>query len=129
MSDARPFDPAIERYVSLATFRRNGAEVKTPVWIAAAANRYYVFSAGDAGKVKRIRATARVRLAACDLRGNVSSPWLDGQARIVSEPTAVDTALRALRSKYGFQMHFTDFFAKLSGRFRKRAYIEIELDR
>ena len=127
MSDTRPFDPASERYVSLATYRRNGVEVKTPVWIAPAADRYYVFSAGDAGKVKRIRVTPRVRLAACDARGDVKSPWIDGEARIVSEPAVVDTALRALRAKYGMLMRFTDFFAKLSGRFRKRAYLEIRL--
>jgi uncharacterized protein len=125
MNDARPFDPASEPYVSLATFRRNGIEVKTPVWIAEAQGRYYVFSAGDAGKVKRIGATSRVRIAACDLRGNVKSAWIDGTARIVSEPPVIADALRALRAKYGLQMRFTDFFAKLSGRFAKRAYIEI----
>lgn len=127
MNDTRPFDPASESYVSLATFRRNGIEVRTPVWIAEARGRYYVFSAGDAGKVKRIHATARVRLAACDLRGNVRGEWIDGDARIVSEPSVVTAALRALRAKYGMQMRFTDFFAKLSGRFSKRAYIEITL--
>lgn len=127
MSTERPFDPATEPYVSLATYRRNGADVKTPVWIAPAGDRYYVFSAGDAGKVKRIRVTPRVRLAACDVRGNVKSAWIEGEARVVSEPAAVAIALQALRVKYGLQMRFTDFFAKLSGRFRKRAYIEIVL--
>ena len=29
-----PFDPGEERYVSLVTYRRNGSEVRTPVWIA-----------------------------------------------------------------------------------------------
>ena len=129
MNEARPFDPAAEKYVSLATYRRNGAEVRTPVWIAAVAHTLYVFSAGDAGKVKRIRATRRCRLAACDLRGNVSSDWIDGEARIVSDPAEVDAALQALRRKYGFQMRFTDFFARLSGRFARRAYIAITLQR
>lgn len=129
MNDARPFDPAHERYVSLATYRRNGAEVKTPVWIAAVANRYYAFSAGDAGKVKRIRVTPRVRLAACDLRGNVHSAWINGEAHVVSDPAVIATALQALRRKYGLQMRFTDFFARLSGRFGKRAYIEITLSK
>ena len=125
MSTTPSFDPAIERYVSLATYRRNGAEVRTPVWIAGSADRFYVFSAGDAGKVKRIRVSSRCILAACDLRGNVTGEWIDAEARIVTEPAVVAVALQALRSKYGFQMRFTDFFAKLSGRFRKRAYIEI----
>jgi PPOX class probable F420-dependent enzyme len=127
MTATRSFDPANERYVNLATYRRSGAEVKTPVWIAAVADRYYVFSAGDAGKVKRLRATPRIRLAACDLRGNLKSNWAEGEARIVTERAVIAAALQALRSKYGMQMLFTDFFAKLSGRFRKRAYIEIML--
>ena len=121
------FNPATEPYVSLATYRRNGTEVCTPVWIAGDANRYYVFSAGEAGKVKRIRATRRVRLAACDVRGNLKSDWIEGEGRIVDDPAGIDAARRALRRKYGFQMRFTDFFAKLSGRLRKRAYIEITL--
>jgi PPOX class probable F420-dependent enzyme len=97
------------------------------VWIAGDADRYYLFSAGDAGKVKRIRATRRIRLAACDVRGNLKSDWIEGEGRILDDPAAIDAALRALRRKYRFQMLFTDFFAKLSGRFRRRAYIEIAL--
>lgn len=33
------------RYMSLATFRRSGAELATPVWFAAADGRPYVFPA------------------------------------------------------------------------------------
>jgi uncharacterized protein len=127
MSNSIPLDPASERYVSLATFRRNGAEVKTPVWVAADAGRCYVFSAGDAGKVKRIRVTPHVRLAACDFHGNVRGAWVDGEARIVSAPADIARARRALRAKYGVQMYVTDFFATLFRRMRKRAYIEIAL--
>jgi uncharacterized protein len=121
------FEPATEKYVSLATYRRNGAEVKTPVWIAEVAGRYYVFSAGDAGKVKRIRATTRVRVAACDVRGNVRSAWIEGRARIVLEPALIVAARKALRRKYGLVMLLTDLMATMTGRMRRRAYIEIEL--
>jgi PPOX class probable F420-dependent enzyme len=121
------FEPATEKYVSLATYRRNGVEVKTPVWIAELAGRYYVFSAGDAGKVKRIRATSRVRLAACDVRGQVRSAWIDARARIVSERALIAGARNALRRKYGLVMMLTDLVATLAGRLRRRAYIEIEL--
>jgi PPOX class probable F420-dependent enzyme len=120
-----PFDLDRARYVSLATFRRDGREVRTPVWIAPAEGRHYVFSAGNAGKVKRIRATPRVRLAECDLRGNVRSEWIDARARVIDDPPSISRALRALRAKYGWQMLVGDCFAKLSGRFSKRDYIEI----
>jgi len=121
------FDPATEQYVSLATYRRNGLEVKTPVWIAAMAGRYYVFSAGDAGKVKRIRATSRVRIAACDVRGNVRGAWMEARARIVSDPALIGEVRKALRRKYGLLMRITDVVATMTGRIRRRVYIEIEL--
>ena len=54
------------RYVSLATFRRNGTEVATPVWFAAVDDKLYVVSAGDAGKVKRLRHSPRARVAPCE---------------------------------------------------------------
>jgi uncharacterized protein len=121
------FDPAAEKYVSLATYRRNGVEVKTPVWIVKVARLYYLFSAGDAGKVKRIRATSRVRLAACDVRGEVRGPWIEAHARIVSDPVLIVAARRALRCKYGLVMGLIDVLATMTGRIRRRAYIEIEL--
>ena len=127
MTQTQGFDPTTESYVNLATFRRNGAEVRTPVWIAGDGDRYYVFSAGEAGKVKRIRATQRVRLAACDMRGNLRSEWREGTARLLSDSAEVARAWGALRRKYRLQMRFTDFLARLSGRLRKRAYIEIQL--
>lgn len=120
------FDPATEKYVSLATYRRNGTEVKTPVWIAEVARRYYIFSAGDAGKVKRIRVTSRVRLAACDVRGNVQSAWMEARAQIILDSELIAQVRKALRSKYGLLMRLLDFMATLSGRIHRRAYIEID---
>jgi PPOX class probable F420-dependent enzyme len=122
-----PFDPATEKYVSLATYRRNGVEVKTPVWIARVAERYYVFSAGDAGKVKRTRTTPRVRLAACDVRGKVRSLWVDARARIISDPALIGQVRKALQGKYGLSMRIIDVVAAMTGRIHRRAYIEIEL--
>jgi PPOX class probable F420-dependent enzyme len=122
-----PFDPATERYVSLATFRRNGREVRTPVWLAECDARYYLFSEGKAGKVKRVRANGRARMAACTLRGQVKSDWLEAKARIVKEDDVVERAYLALRGKYGWSMKLGDFFSKLSGRYDKRAIIEVEV--
>ena len=57
---------ARERYVSLATFRRNGTEVKTPVWFAVIDGKLYVVSAGNAGKVKRLRHSPKALVAVSD---------------------------------------------------------------
>ena len=123
-----PFDPANERYVSLATHRRNGESVCTPVWIARCSDRYYSFSERKAGKVKRIRANHNVRIAACDFRGRINGDWLAAHARLVDDPGLIQSAYHALRQKYGWQMMITDFFSKLAGRYQKRVVIELTIE-
>ncbi len=113
--------------MSLATFRRSGAEVKTPVWFAAADGKLYVFTAGDSGKVKRLRRSPRVRIAPSDARGRVRGACWDAAARVISETPAIERARAALRAKYGWQMWLTDLFSRLTGRIHRRAWIEIEL--
>ena len=115
------------RYFSLATFRRNGKEVATPVWFAAADDAFYVFSAGNAGKVKRIRAGSRARVAPCDGRGRILGDWQNAVARLVVDPAEVRVAYGALHKKYGFLMGVTDFFAKLNGRYGRRQLIAVSL--
>ena len=115
------------RYMSLATFRRSGAEVATPVWFAADDGRLYVFSAEQAGKVKRLRNSPRARVAPSDARGRVRGAWLDASARILTESASIDLARAAFRRKYGWQMVVTDFFSRLAGRIHHRAWLEIRL--
>ena len=116
-----------ESYLNLATFRRSGVAVETPVWFAAQAGRLYVFSEGDAGKVKRLRANPEIRVAACGVRGGLKGPWHSGRGRRIQDPAAIEAAYRALRRKYGLQMRLADFFSRLTGRYEKRAILELEV--
>lgn len=115
------------RYLSLATYRASGAEVATPVWCAREGDDYFIFSAGDAGKIKRLRRSSRARVAACTVRGRVTGEWHEASAVIVSDRERVERALRALRRKYGLTMWIADLSARATGRFRRRAYIEVTL--
>ncbi len=116
-----------EPYLSLATFRKSGVAVETAVWCAESDGRLWVFSAGDAGKVKRLRNSPRARVAACDVRGRLRGEWRDASARIVTEPAEIESAYRALRAKYGWQMRIADTLSRLSGRYERRAVLEIRL--
>jgi PPOX class probable F420-dependent enzyme len=111
--------------VSLATFRRDGTEVATPVWFAASDGKLYVFTAGEAGKVKRLRHTSRVRMAPCDVRGGLRGGWQDATARLVTDRWVVERAHQALRAKYGWQLRLGDLFSRFTGRIARRAWIEI----
>jgi PPOX class probable F420-dependent enzyme len=123
--DPSALDP--HRYVSLATFRRDGTTVATPVWFAAVDGLLYVFTAGDSGKVKRLRNNPRARVAPCDVRGRIEGEWHDATARVVSDPVTIGRVRAAVRAKYGWQVRLLDLGAWLSGRIRRRAWIEIAL--
>jgi uncharacterized protein len=115
------------RYVSLATFRRNGAEVATHVWFAALGARLYVVTSGDSGKVKRLRHTPQARVAPSNARGRAQGSWQPATARLVTEPQMIDRARAALRAKYGLQMWAAELLSRLTGRIGRRAWIEVEL--
>jgi PPOX class probable F420-dependent enzyme len=116
-----------ESYINLATFRRSGKAVETPVWFALRDGRLYVFSEGHAGKVKRLRNDPRVRIAPCNVRGKPKGAWIEGTGRRVDAPPTVARAYEALQRKYGWKMKLTDFFSQLSGRYEKRAILELEV--
>ena len=115
------------RYFNLATFRRDGRAVETPVWFATEGATHYVFSAGNVGKVKRIRNSSRARVAPCDVRGKLEGAWRDAKARLVTDPGEIARAYVVLRRKYGFSMLLLDLMAKIGGRYDKRAMIAVDL--
>lgn len=116
-----------ERYVSLATFRKNGREVRTPVWVARRGDRLYVWTNVKSGKVKRVRANGRARLAACDVRGKLRGDWIDAQARMLDDPQELERGIQVVIDKYGWQMRLALFVSRLSGRYAERAVIELAL--
>jgi len=120
-----PLDDA--RYISLMSFKRDGAGVQTPVWTAPLEGKLVVYTGRDSYKVKRIGRNPKVRVARCDVRGNVLGPWVDGTCAIVEDQVRQHCILDALAQKYGLQFRVLDFFARLSGRDKQRAYLEISL--
>ena len=119
-----------ERYVSLATFRRSGEEMRTPVWFVAApgGRSLWVYTNAKSGKVKRIRRDPRARIAACDVRGRIHGEWLAARARLIEGDAAQAPAFEALLAKYGWQMHALRLAALLGGRWRDRTIVAVELD-
>ena len=114
-------------YMSFATRKKSGDFVATPVWFAPDGDSYYVFSAGNAGKVKRLRNYSESRIAPCTATGTLTGAAMDAKAFILESKAEQATALSALRRKYGWQMSIGDLFAKITGKMDKRAYIRVEL--
>lgn len=118
---------ATERYVSLVTFRRNGNGVPTPIWVAGYDGKLYAVTNGTSVKMKRLKANDRIRLAACDARGNVRGEWAEGHARRIDDAALMERAQQALESKYGWQVTVLKFFSTLFGRAKLRAFIEMTI--
>jgi len=116
-----------DAYVSLATFRKDGRKVATPIWAAPLDGSLVMFSAPDAGKVKRLRNSSQAELAVCDVRGKLLGDWVEAQAWLIEDPEEVCRAEQAMRTKYGWQSTLLDFFSRLSGKLSKRQYIRMKL--
>jgi uncharacterized protein len=72
-----------QKYISLATFRRNGMPVHTAVWFAEDRDRLYVTTRNDSGKYKRLLNSPRAQVAPCSIRGNITGPVFEANARVV----------------------------------------------
>ena len=118
-----------EKYINLATQKKDGTFVNTPVWFTKdeQCDDYFIFSAGQAGKVKRIRNFSSVKVAICDVRGNLQGEWISAQAELIDEEESKMKAYRQLHKKYGLTIKVFDFFSKLFGKYKQRQVIKFKI--
>src|SRR5439155_18296567 len=91
---------ARQKHISLETYRKTGAAVRTPVWFIEESGELFVRTDSSTGKIKRIRNNPRVRMAPCNARGTIKATWVDGEARTI-EPESFEYVFSLLRKKYG----------------------------
>ena len=72
-----------QHYISLATFRKSGVAVYTPIWFAEDNNKLYLMTSSKTGKYKRIRNNPQVKIAPCTMRGKITGPEFSATARIL----------------------------------------------
>ena len=118
--------PGDTRYIALTTYRRDGRPVTTPVWAAPLEGSLYVVTARSTGKVRRLRATDRVRFAPSNMDGRrILGAWHEGSGRVVEDEQRRGAALAALRRKYGWQMALAMLINRLRGLDRERVVLEL----
>jgi uncharacterized protein len=88
-----------QKYISLATFRKNGVAVYTPIWFAEYDDKLYFMTGSKLGKTKRIRNNSKVKIAPCTIRGKITGPEFPATARIL--PAEESARVRqAIKAKY-----------------------------
>ena len=88
-----------QRYLSLATFRKSGVAVYTPIWFAEDDNKLYFMTSSKTGKYKRIRNRPQVKIAPCTVRGKITGPEFPATARILP-PQEFARVRRMINRKY-----------------------------
>ena len=115
------------KYIALETFRKNGEGVKTPVWTVPKDGKLLVWTQGDSWKVKRARNNPRVRVAKCDMRGNIEGAWTEGVVSSISDEKDVKKMMaRHLRRKYPFMVAFVSLVAFVRRENTGQVVVEIE---
>jgi len=122
---SQPFEAS--RTISLATFKRDGSQVNTPVWVAGLGGKLYINTETGSAKVRRIRNNPRVRVAPCSPTGKIQGDWKDGTAKAIADAALTRQAQDAIRAKYGWQVTLFRFAGLFSRRFRERVVLEVVL--
>ena len=112
---------ARQKYLSIESYRKNGAAVRTPVWFAQEGETLYVWTQADSGKAKRIRREGRIRIAPCTASGALLGEWIEARAQADASPEALAHVQALMRRKYGLAF----LFFRLLG--RGRAYTALAL--
>ena len=114
-------------YLSLETFRRNGAGMKTPVWFVQQGEILYVRTIADSGKVKRIRNISRINVSPCRVDGEPTGNWTTARAcEVQSSSTFEESINRLFEMKYGDS--YREVTRKSAGAGRKYTVLEIVFD-
>jgi PPOX class probable F420-dependent enzyme len=110
-----------ESFVSLTTFRKSGAAVATPVWIARDGGALIVTTPEDSGKVKRLRNNGNVELRPCTRRGKVDadSEPVAAVAEIVTDESTSRRMADTIRDEYGLEYRIVMFVERILARRQK----------
>lgn len=117
-------DVANAQYVLLTTFTKDGRPKPTPIWAAHDGDRLVVITQAKSWKVKRIRNTSRVTLAACDMRGNPKGEAIEATATVLDK-SQTGAVYDAIGREYGLIGRVFNLFSKLRGGMQNNVGLEL----
>jgi len=91
------------KYLSITSYRSDGAAVATPVWFVQQDGRLLVETDAASGKVRRIRRNPAVQVAICSGRGRLRGKPVPAVAQVLPE-AEVASVHRLLEHKYRADM-------------------------
>jgi PPOX class probable F420-dependent enzyme len=87
------------KYLSITSFKHDGAGVATPVWFVQEAGRLLVQTDANSGKIKRIRRDPQVLVASCTATGRLLADPVPARAEVLGD-AEVGRVERLMAAKY-----------------------------
>jgi PPOX class probable F420-dependent enzyme len=122
MPDLKQFEK--QQYLSIETFRKNGAGVKTPVWFVQDGEKLYIWTEATSGKAKRIRNSGKVNIVPSKSDGAPVGEWMPARASVDDSDAALAHLKSLMGRKYGLMFSLFGIFGKL----RRSQYTAIRVD-
>ncbi len=117
---------ADEATVSLATQKKDGSQVLTPLWLAGYDGKLYMRTIEGSAKVLRISNFPEVSLAPCTWEGDITGQRHHAVARLLSaDDPLINAAENALQNKYGAERTKMTSMMKQQG--TALCYLELSL--
>ena len=111
------------RYLSVTSFKRDGAGVTTPVWAVSDGERLFAFTDLRSAKVRRIRHNPHVLIAACWVNGKLRRAPISAHADILTSEAELQRVHDLLLARYKISYRVVMLFYRLGRRLRGKQSI------
>ena len=106
------------RYLSVASFKRDGTAVATPVWFVSDGSRLFALTDLHSAKVRRMRRNPRVLVASCRVNGKLRREPVPARAEVLTATPELERVQRLLIERYKISYRLVMLFYRLGRRLR-----------
>jgi uncharacterized protein len=106
------------RYLSVTSFKRDGAGVATPVWFVSDGPRLFAFTDLHSAKIRRIRHNSHVLVASCGPGGKLRRELVPAHSDVLTEPADLERVRQLLMARYKISYRVVMLFYRLGRRLR-----------
>ena len=106
------------RYLSVTSFKRDGAGIATPVWFVSDGRRLFAFTDLHSAKIRRVRRNPKVLVASCRPWGRLRREPVPARAEVLTDTADLERVRELLLARYKISYRVVIFFYRLGRRTR-----------
>jgi uncharacterized protein len=106
------------RFLSVTSFKRDGAGIATPVWFVSDRRRLFAFTDLHSAKVRRIRRNPDVLVAPCRADGKLRREPVAARAEVLTAISDLEHVQKLLLARYKVSYRVVMLFYRLGRRIR-----------